>query len=98
MATIYRAYGRDDRGAQKLYTHWLTGGLVLIGAAAHAWFPLVPWLFTAYVMWSPWHYTGQNFGVLLMFLRRAGIDVSAEERRRLRIAFLSSFIMLLAAF
>ena len=98
MATIYRAYGRDDRGAHRLYTHWLTGGLVALGIAAHAWFPLVPWLFTAYVMWSPWHYTGQNFGVLMMFLRRAGVDVSAEERRRLHLAFLASFIMLLAAF
>ena len=98
MATIYRAYGRDDRGAHRLYTHWLTAGLVALGVAAHAWFPLVPWLFTAYVMWSPWHYTGQNFGVLMMFLRRAGVDVSAEERRRLHLAFLASFIMLLAAF
>ncbi len=98
MATIYRAYGRDDRGAHRLYTHWLTAGLIALGIAAHAWFPLVPWLFTAYVMWSPWHYTGQNFGVLMMFLRRAGVDVSAEERRRLHLAFLASFIMLLAAF
>ena len=98
MATIYRAYGRDDRGAHRLYTHWLTAGLLALGVAAHAWFPLVPWLFTAYVMWSPWHYTGQNFGVLMMFLRRAGVDVSAEERRRLHLAFLASFVMLLAAF
>ena len=98
MATIYRAYGRDDRGAHRLYTHWLTAALVALGVAAHAWFPLVPWLFTAYVMWSPWHYTGQNFGVLMMFLRRAGVDVSAEERRRLHLAFLASFVMLLAAF
>ncbi len=98
MATIYRAYGRDDRGAYRLYTHWLTAGLVALGVAAHGWFPLVPWLFTAYVMWSPWHYTGQNFGVLMMFLRRAGVDVSAEERRRLHLAFLASFVMLLAAF
>jgi tetratricopeptide (TPR) repeat protein len=98
MATIYRAYGRDDRGAHRLYTHYLTGGLVLLGIAAHAWFPLVPWLFTAYVMWSPWHYTGQNFGVLMMFLRRAGVDVSADERQRLHLAFIASFVMLLAAF
>ena len=98
MATIHRAYVRDDRGAHRLYTHWLTAGLLALGVAAHAWFPLVPWLFTAYVMWSPWHYTGQNFGVLMMFLRRAGVDVSAEERRRLHLAFLASFVMLLAAF
>ncbi|MEO5819902.1 MAG: tetratricopeptide repeat protein [Vicinamibacteraceae bacterium] len=98
MATIYRAYGQDDRATHRLYTHWLTAGLVALGVAAHAWFPLVPWLFTAYVMWSPWHYTGQNFGVLMMFLRRAGVDVSAEERRRLHLAFIASFVMLLAAF
>ena len=72
--------------------------LIALGVAAHAWFPLLPWLFTAYVMWSPWHYTGQNFGVLMMFLRRAGVDVSAEERRRLHLAFIASFVMLLAAF
>lgn len=98
MATIYRAYGRDDRGQYRLFTHYLTGALVLVAILAHARFALVPWLFTAYVMWSPWHYTGQNFGLLMMFLRRAGVDVSTEERRRLRIAFVASFVMLLAAF
>ena len=98
MATIYRAYGRDDRGAHRLYTHWLTAALVALGIAAHARVSLVPWLFTAYILWSPWHYTGQNFGVLMMFLRRAGVDVSAEERQRLHLAFVGSFVMLLAAF
>jgi tetratricopeptide (TPR) repeat protein len=98
MATIHRAYGHGDRDAYRLYTHYLTGLLVALGIAAHAWFPLVPWLFTAYVMWSPWHYTGQNFGVLMLFLRRAGVDVSAEERRRIHVAFVASFVMLLAAF
>ncbi len=98
MATIYRAYGRDDRGQHRLYTHYLTAGLVAIGAAAHVKFAIVPWLFTTYVMWSPWHYTGQNFGISMMFLRRAGVDVSAAERRRLHVAFVASYVMLLAAF
>jgi len=98
MATIYRAYGRGDRASHRMYTHYLTAALVVLGIAAHVRFALVPWLFTAYVMWSPWHYTGQNFGLLMMFLRRAGIDVSAEERRRLRLGFVASYVMLLAAF
>jgi tetratricopeptide (TPR) repeat protein len=98
MATIYRAYGRDDRSRYRLFTHYLTAALVAVGVAAHVRFALVPWLFTAYVMWSPWHYTGQNFGLLMMFLRRAGLDVSAEERQRLHIAFIASYVMLLAAF
>ena len=98
MATIYRAYGREDRGQHRLFTHYLTAALVLIGVAAHVRFALVPWLFTAYVMWSPWHYTGQNFGLVMMFLRRAGLDVSRVERRQLHVAFIASFVMLLAAF
>ena len=59
---------------------------------------LLPWLFTAYVMWSPWHYTGQNFGLLMMFMRRAGVPIDERQRRRLRLAFVASYVMLLAAF
>ena len=98
MATIYRAYRGDDRGRYRLYTHYLTAALVALGLMAHARFWLVPWLFTTYVLWSPWHYTGQNFGLLMMFLRRAGIDVSPAERQRLRVAFVASYVLLMAAF
>lgn len=98
MATIYRAYGSGDLGAHRLYTHYLTAGLLLLGVVAHINLALVPWLFTAYVMWSPWHYTGQNFGLLVMFLRRADVNVTPAERRALRVAFVASFVMLLAAF
>jgi hypothetical protein len=49
-------------------------------------------------MWSPWHYTGQNFGLSMMFLRRAGIEVSARERSWLHGAFVASYVLLLAAF
>jgi tetratricopeptide (TPR) repeat protein len=98
MATIYRAYRGDDRGRYRLYTHYLTAVLVVVGVIAHARFQLVPWLFTTYVLWSPWHYTGQNFGLLMMFLRRAGLDVSTAERGRLHAAFVASYVLLIAAF
>jgi Flp pilus assembly protein TadD len=99
MATIHRAYfRREDRERYRLFTHHFTAGLVLLGLAAHVQPVLVAWLFTLYVMWSPWHYTGQNFGLLMMFLRRAGVEVSPSERRRLRIAFVASYVLLLAAF
>lgn len=99
MATLHRAYGRrDDRSRHRVFTHHLTVLLVLIGVAAHAQPVLLPWVFTLYVMWSPWHYTGQNFGVSMMFLRRAGVDVRPGERRWLRAAYIASYVMLLAAF
>ena len=99
MATVHRAYARgEDRAQYRLFTYYLTGLLLIIAAAAHVRPVLLPWLFTIYVMWSPWHYTGQNFGLTMMFLRRAGANVAPRERRWLRISFVASYAMLLAAF
>jgi hypothetical protein len=98
MATVYRAYGRADLGRHQLYAVWGTLGLIALGAVAHVQLWLIPLLFTTYVFWSPWHYTGQNYGLLLMFARRGGLDVTDATRRHLRIAFVASYVMLLAAF
>jgi tetratricopeptide (TPR) repeat protein len=98
MATVYRAYGRADRSAHQRWTVYGTAALALLGVAAHLDVRLLPWLFTAYVMWSPWHYTGQNFGLLMMFVRRAHLQVEEATRRRLHVAFVASYVMLLASF
>jgi tetratricopeptide (TPR) repeat protein len=98
MATVYRAYGRADVGRHQLYTVWGTLGLIAVGALAHVQIWLIPIVFTAYVFWSPWHYSGQNYGLLLMFAKRGGLEVSKATRRNLRVAFVASYIMLLAAF
>ena len=74
MATVYRAYGAADRSAHRLYTVYATAVLIALGVVAHADLRLLPSLFTAYVMWSPWHYTGQNYGLLMMFARRGRAD------------------------
>jgi hypothetical protein len=98
MATVYRAYGAVDRSAHRLYTVYGTAALVAVGALAHADLRLLTLIFTAYVMWSPWHYTAQNYGLLMMFVRRAGLPVSPAQAKRLKLAFAASFVMLLAAF
>ena len=99
MATIYRAYRTKEEFVKyRVFTLHLTALLILTGLLAHAWFPLVPWLFTLYICWSPWHYSRQNFGLLMMFLRRNGALVSATERRLLHYAFVASYIMLLISF
>lgn len=99
MATIHRAYGRrEDRAQYRFFTHHVTALLLLAAVAAHVEPMLLAALFTAYVMWSPWHYTGQNFGLLMLFLRRGSVEVTPGERRMLRIAFVASYGMLLAAF
>lgn len=98
MATVYRAYGGGVWRRHTPYTVWATLALIAAGAAAHFDVSLVPILFSAYVMWSPWHYSGQNYGLLMMFARRGGYQVSRTEQRMLKAAFVASYVMLLASF
>jgi tetratricopeptide (TPR) repeat protein len=99
MATVYRAYHtRADFEKYKIFTLHITLLLILTGILLHASYHLFPWVFTLYILWSPWHYTGQNFGLLMMFARRSGVDVRRRERRSIRAAFVASYLMLLASF
>ncbi len=99
MATIYRAYHTGaDFEKYKFVTLHVTLLLVLTGIFMHASPRLFPWLFTLYICWSPWHYSGQNYGLLMMFVRRSGAEITASEKRWLRGAFVASYLMLLASF
>src|SRR5580700_9210470 len=99
MATIYRAYHtRADFEKYKFVTLHVTLLLVLTGIVIHASPRFFPWLFTLYICWSPWHYSGQNYGLLMMFARRSGAEITGGERRWLRGAFVASYLMLLASF
>jgi tetratricopeptide (TPR) repeat protein len=99
MATIYRAYHtRDNFEKYKILTLHVTLLMLLTGVLLHTWPRLLPWVFTLYICWSPWHYTGQNYGLLMMFARRSGATIAASERRWMRAAFIASYLMLLASF
>jgi hypothetical protein len=97
-ATLLRVYARsEDRRAYALFAVWITAVLAaaFVVATRSAW--LGSLLLTVYLSWSPWHYTGQNYGLALMFLRRRGVAVDAATKRLLYAAFLLSFAMVFAA-
>lgn len=99
MATIYRAYHSYDEFAKyRFFTVHVAFLLALAGLITHLWYPLLPWIFTLYVCWSPWHYTGQNFGLLMMFARRAGLSPTSSERNALHHSFIASYLLLLFSF
>lgn len=99
MATIYRAYrSREDFRKYRFFTLHLTALMALTGILAHWWYGLLPWLFTLYVTWSPWHYTGQNFGLAMMFARRAQAQPGRLERNALHLAYVASYLMLFLSF
>src|SRR5579872_5823704 len=99
MATIYRAYHtREDFEKYRIFTVHITGMMLLAGLLSHMKFSLLPWLFTIYITWSPWHYSGQNYGLLMMFVRRNGVIPTSRERNLLYSAFLCSFLMIFLNF
>lgn len=52
----------------------------------------LPWVFTAYLLWSPWHYSGQNFGIAQLLLRRAGAPADQWARRMLLSGFVACYL------
>ncbi len=98
-ATLVRVY--EERESRRSYLYFAVHATLLVGAAfvAALFSPTVAaLLLTVYLTWSPWHYTGQNYGLGVMFLRRAGVEVSPLAKRLLYASFLLSFAMTLLTF
>jgi tetratricopeptide (TPR) repeat protein len=99
MATVYRAYRRsEDFEKYRVFTVHITALVVLALILAHFWARLLPWIFTIYLTWSPWHYSGQNYGLFMMFARRAGTNPEKNVRRALYGAFVVSYLILFLGF
>jgi len=99
MATIYRAYHTaEDFRKYRIFTVHITLLVALTVILSHFWIRALPWLFTVYLTASPWHYSGQNYGLFMMFARRAGAQPTSNERRALYAAFLISYAVLLLNF
>jgi len=76
----------------------ITALVLLTLFLSHSWLRLLPWIFTVYLTWSPWHYSGQNYGLFMMFARRAGADPDKGTRRALYGAFVASYLILFLGF
>src|SRR5579863_10419977 len=99
MATIYRAYHRaEDFQKYRIFTVHTTALILMTLLLSHYWLRLLPWIFTIYLTWSPWHYSGQNYGLFMMFARRAGADPDKATRRALYGAFVVSYLILFLGF
>ncbi len=99
MATIYRAYRRpEDFHKYRIFTVYTTALVLLTVLLSHFWLGILPFIFTLYLTWSPWHYSGQNYGLFMMFARRAGASPTKSERRALYGAFITSYLVLFLSF
>ncbi len=93
-ATLVRVYEhRRDRRGYVLFSVWATLGVIAFFVAG-LWATAVgSVMVTLYLTWSPWHYTGQNYGLAVMFLRRGGVPLDPGLKRWLYLSFGLSFAL-----
>jgi len=93
-ATLMRVYERrEDRHAYRLFALWVTLAIAALCLAGLWVVPIGSVLLTLYLTFVPWHFTGQNYGVSLVFLRRRGIEVDARLKRFIWTFFFTSYLL-----
>jgi Flp pilus assembly protein TadD len=97
-ATLLRVYGRRaDRRRYAFFAVWATLAIwaaFVVGVYDRT---IGSLLVTLYLSWSPWHYTGQNYGLAVLFLRKRGIEVAPETKRWIHASFVASYLLVVLA-
>jgi hypothetical protein len=93
-ATVYRLYQSPDNIRQFPVTAWGLP-LILFGAVgASFWQPdgIAPYFVMLFLLWSPYHYSGQTIGLTMVYARRAGFPIGRRERMALSAFVFSAFV------
>jgi tetratricopeptide (TPR) repeat protein len=93
-ATLLRVYARrEDRRAYAIFSVWATALIAVAFVVGVRDAAVASILFTIYVTWNAWHYTGQNYGIALMFLGRRGVAFGSLEKRLIYATFVLSYVL-----
>jgi hypothetical protein len=93
-ATVYRLYQSPEHTRQFPVTSWGLP-LILLGAVlACFWLPqlVAPYFLMLYVIWSPYHYSGQTVGLTMVYAKRSGFPIGRRERLALSGFVFSAFV------
>jgi cytochrome c-type biogenesis protein CcmH/NrfG len=97
-ATLLRVYETpESRRAYHLFAVWGTlviAATFLVGLHVYI---IGSILVTFYLTIVPWHFTGQNYGIALIFLRRCGLEVTPTLKRYIYASFLLPYVLWILA-
>ena len=94
-ATSYRLYHVRSNVNQYPVTALIIPVLLTIAVIGSFLSPtgVAPWLVKMFVIWSPYHFSGQTLGISLIYARRAGIRVGRGERLALAGFIFATFLV-----
>jgi len=93
-ATVYRLY-QNRKNLTEFPVTAVGLPLLLIGVVfAGLWQPalIAPYIVMLYLLWSPYHYSGQTVGLTMVYARRAGFRIGRRERLALSTFVFSAFV------
>ena len=81
-ATLYRLYHNRENMERFPLTAFVVPPLVVLGAAASFAYPetVAPAFVKLFLLWSPYHFSGQTVGVTMVYAKRAGFEIGRLER------------------
>lgn len=94
-ATSYRLYHSGANIRQYPITALVVPLLIAMAVLGSFASPLgvAPWLVKVFMIWSPYHFSGQSVGISLIYARRAGFTVGRRERLALSGFIFSTFLV-----
>jgi hypothetical protein len=97
-ATSYRLYRSRDSRQQYPLTAYAVPVLLLAGSILSLQSPLVvaPYFVKFFQIWSPYHFSGQTFGIGMLYARRMGVTLRPFERTCLKWFVFSTYLSLIA--
>ncbi|MBW2666751.1 MAG: tetratricopeptide repeat protein [Deltaproteobacteria bacterium] len=97
-ATMVRIYeNAEDRRHYAFFAIYVSLTVAAVGLAS-LFLPHVGSIFlTFYLSLVPWHFTGQNYGVALILLRRHGVEIDPALKRYIYAAFSLPFALWILA-
>lgn len=97
-ATNYRLYRSRETMAQYPMTAVLVPLLVLAGVVWSLRRPaeIAPYFIKLYLLWSPYHYSGQTKGLTLLYARRSGFDAEPRAFDALSSLIFGTFVVSVA--
>jgi hypothetical protein len=93
-ASTYRLYESNDHIRQYPMTALVIPWFILAGIVASFWSPerIAPYWVKLFLVWSPYHFSGQTFGVAMIYARRAGYMLGRWQRLSLTSFIYATFI------
>ena len=93
-ATNLRLYANRDAVRQYPLTATLIPVVIFGGMLAALLWPhtVAPYFVKLFLIWSPYHFSGQTVGVTLIYARRAGFTFSSAERTALSCFVFGTFL------